>query len=257
MSQAVLQPFLVALKELENSLKVAKKNRVSLVSHSFYAVKIRSTLAALRKAFLNLKSKNPPDRHPGVAYQLATLEPLLQRLVGMYPTEASKMLPVVRELQFKAESDLAAELDQAEAASPTPASTLFLPDDIFELRHGVLNKILWEVNTSYEARCYNASATMLRRILETLIIEAFENNGVGSKIVASNGDHLKLKALIDRAVAEPILRLTANTKRLLPQLKFFGDMGAHNRLLLVKKGDLDRLHAAIRAGFGELATHLP
>jgi hypothetical protein len=258
MSQALLKPFVDALKELEASLKVAKRNDVSLASHSFYSRKVRSTLAALWKAFRGLKLSNPPDQHPGVAYQLATIEPVVQRLVSMYPTEpASKMLPVVREIQFKADSDLAAELDQLEATHSKPTSTLFLPEDIFDTRHGVLRKILWEVNTSYAGECYNGSATMLRRILENLIIEAFEHRGIGAKIVASDGSYLKLEKLIDRTVAEPKLRLTTNTKRLLPQLKFFGDLGAHNRLALVRKGDLERLHGAIRVGFEELATHLP
>ena len=257
MSQAFLKPFLDALKNLENSLKVAKKNNVSLASHSFYSKKVRSTLAALWKAFLSLKLNNPPDQHPGVAYQLATIEPVVQRLVSMYPTDASEMLPVVRDIQFKADSALAAELDQLEVAKAKPASALFLPHDMFEPRHGVLNKILWEVNTCYEKECYNASATMLRRIIETLIIEAFEGKGIGAKITTPDGSYLKLEKLIDRAVAEPKLRLTTNTKRLLPQLKFFGDLGAHNRLALVRKGDLERLHNAIRVGLEELATHLP
>src|SRR5437762_2520419 len=257
MSHALLKPFADSLKELEKSLKVAKRNNVSLASHSFYSVKVRSTLAALRKAFLTLKIANPPDQHPGVAYQLATIEPLIQRLVSLYPAEARDMLPVVQDIQFKADADLAAELDQVGVAKGKPTSTLLLPDDVFEPRHGVLNKILWEVNTCYERECYNASATMLRRIIENLIIEAFEGKGIGAKITTPGGGYLKLEKLIDRAVAEPKLRLTTNTKRLLPQLKFFGDLGAHNRLALVRKGDLERLHGAIRAGLEELATFLP
>ncbi|SRR6266550_2402781 len=257
MSHALLKPFGDALKELEKSLKVAKKHKISLASHAFYSVKVRSTLAELWKAFLSLKKKNPPDQHPGVAYQLATIEPMVQRLVAMYPTDPNQMLPVVQDIQFKSDSDLAAELDQLDSASLTAASTLFLPTDIFEPRHGVLNKVLWEVNTCYEEECYNASATMLRRILETLIIEAFNTKNISGKITNPDGSYLKLKALIDRTVAEPAFKLTSNTKKLLPKLKFFGDMGAHNRFLLVKKGDLETLHPAIRAGFGELATFLP
>jgi len=53
-----------------------------------------------------------------------------------------------------------------------------------------------------------------------------------------------------------MLRLTRNTKRILPDLKFFGDLGAHNRMALVRKDDLDRLHQALRAGIEELVQHL-
>ncbi len=103
MSHALLKPFGDALNELEKSLKVAKKHKISLASHAFYSRKVRSTLAELWKAFLSLKKKNPPDQHPGVAYQLATIEPMVQRLVAMYPTEPNQMLPVVQDIQFKAE----------------------------------------------------------------------------------------------------------------------------------------------------------
>jgi len=171
MSQALLKPFTDALTALEKFLKVAKKNGVSLASHSFYSKKVRSTLAALRKAFQSLKIKNPPDQHPGVAYQLTTIEPMIQRLVSMYPADPGDMLSLVREIQFKSESDLAAELEEVETTKMSPASPgLFLPDDIFESRHGVLSKILWEVNTCYAGECWNGAATMLRRILENLII---------------------------------------------------------------------------------------
>ena len=41
-----------------------------------------------------------------------------------------------------------------------------------------------------------------------------------------------------------------------PDLKFFGDIGAHNRMMLVKKADLDRLHQSIRSGIEEMARNL-
>ena len=42
----------------------------------------------------------------------------------------------------------------------------------------------------------------------------------------------------------------------LPELKFFGDLGVHNRMALVRKDDLDRLHNPIRAGVEELVRSL-
>jgi len=71
-----------------------------------------------------------------------------------------------------------------------------------------------------------------------------------------DGDYLEFGALIGKAAAEPKLRLTRNTKRVLPDLKFFGDLGVHNRMALVRKDDLDRLHNQVRAGVEELARNL-
>lgn len=67
---------------------------------------------------------------------------------------------------------------------------------------------------------------------------------------------MKFSDLIGKAVAEGKLRLTKNTKRVLPTLKFLGDLGAHNRMALVRKDDLDRVHEGIRSGVEELARNL-
>jgi hypothetical protein len=92
---------------------------------------------------------------------------------------------------------------------------------------------------------------MIRRLFETLIIDAFENLGLGVKIKRNN-EFLPFDELIGKAIAEPAFRLTRNTKQLLPDIKFFGDMGAHNRNAIVRKQDIDKRHNAIRAGTEEI-----
>jgi hypothetical protein len=134
---------------------------------------------------------------------------------------------------------------------PTP----FLPADLIEDRHGVLRKILWEANRCYDAACYNACATMMRRLVESLLIGAFEGRQIAEAIKVT-GDYLEFGALLGKAVAEPALKLSRNTKRLLPALKFLGDLAAHNRMALVRKDDLDRHHEALRSGIEELARSL-
>jgi hypothetical protein len=96
---------------------------------------------------------------------------------------------------------------------------------------------------------------MMRRLVESLVIEAFEHHNIADRI-KQNGEYVEFGSLIGKASAEPILRLTRNTKRILPDLKFLGDLGAHNRMALVRKDDLDRLHNALRAGIEELVQHL-
>jgi Domain of unknown function (DUF4145) len=118
-----------------------------------------------------------------------------------------------------------------------------------------LQRILWEANRCYDAACYNACAAMMRRLVEGLVIEAFERHAIADRI-KQNGEYLEFGSLIGKASAEPMLRLTRNTKSILPDLKFFGDLGAHNRMALVRKDELDRLHEALRAGIEELVQHL-
>jgi hypothetical protein len=202
-----------------------------------------------------LKRDYPDARFPRVAFQITAIEPLVAKIIELFPSEPREMLRLLQELQFKVESDLAAELDAPEATPSLAPAAPFLPNDLVPDRYGVLQKILWEANRCYDGACYNACAAMMRRLIETLIIEAFEHLGVGDKIRQS-GEYLEFGALIGKATAEPMLRLTRNTKRVLPDLKFLGDLGAHNRMALVRKDDLDRIHNALRAGVEELLQSL-
>ena len=131
----------------------------------------------------------------------------------------------------------------------------FTSDDLIESRFGVMQKVLWEANQCYERGCYNACSAMIRRLVENLIVECYERHGITDRI-KKEGEYLEFGALIGKASNEPVLKLTRNTKRILPDLKFFGDIGAHNRMMLVKKADLDRLHQSIRSGIEELSRNL-
>jgi len=247
--------FDAAIKEFAKVLRTTKKNRYSLASHRLYAPKARAALAALRKNFLMMKRDYPEDRFPRVAFQISAMEPLVSRLVEIFPSDASEMLRLIDEISFKSDSDLAAELDAPQATPILSTAVPFLPNDLIDDRHGVLQKILWEANRCYDAACYNACAAMIRRLVESLIIEAFERHAIADRI-KQGGEYIEFGDLIGKAAAEPILRLTRNTKRILPDLKFFGDLGAHNRMALVRKDDLDRLHNQIRGAVEELARNL-
>ena len=255
MRTSLADDFLAAAKALARTLRAAKRNSAGLASHRFYAPKARADLAGLRKGFLMLKRDYPDERFPRVAFQLTTMEPLVLKLLEAFPSNPKAMLALVDDIIFKAESDLAAELDAPQARTTLSTSAPFLPNDLIDDRHGIIQKVLWEANRCYEAACYNACAAMIRRMVENLIIEAFEHQGIGKKIKQGT-DYIDFAALIGKATAEPKLRLTRNTKRVLPDLKFFGDLGVHNRMALVRKDDLDRLHNAIRAGIEKLTRSL-
>ncbi len=256
MSTASSEEFNQRLVETIKALCAAKKNKVRLSSTSFYANKVRLALANLRKSFLAIQRDYPPERYPKVAFQLATIEPLLQSIITTYPTKATdELLQLANEIEFKVKSDLAAELEATDTTLTPSSSPSFIPNDLIEERHHVLKKVLWEINRCYDAACYNSCAAMVRRLTESLIIEAFEHHSIAHKIKKS-GNYLDFSALIGVAISEPKLGLTRNTKRILPTLKFFGDLGAHNRKALVRKDDIDKLHQATRSAIEELVHNI-
>ena len=117
---------------------------------------------------------------------------------------------------------------------------------------GYIEKIANQINGAYEKGWYDACAVMLRRLIETLIIETFEHHKIEVKIQNSSGDFLYLRDLIDKALAENTWNLGRNTKQALPKLKDIGDKSAHSRRFVAQRGDIQPLLADIRTVVQEL-----
>lgn len=115
-----------------------------------------------------------------------------------------------------------------------------------------IEQIAQQINGSYEKGWYDACAVMIRRLIETLIIETFEKHGVAHKIKGLGGDYLFLKDLITATLNETEWSPSRNLKAALPKLKDVGDKSAHNRFFVAKRGDIQPLIADIRSVVQEL-----
>src|ERR1043165_3633382 len=67
---------------------------------------------------------------------------------------------------------------------------------------GYIEKIANQINGCYEKGWFDACAVMIRRLLETLIIESFEKHNIQDKI-KKDGDYHYLRDLISKTLAEP------------------------------------------------------
>ena len=113
-------------------------------------------------------------------------------------------------------------------------------------------KVANQANGAYSQGWYDACAVMLRRLLETLIIEAFEKHGIASNIKNSQGDFLYLRDLIDRTISESSWNLSRNSKISMPKLKDIGDKSAHSRRFNAVREDIDRVIPDLRVVAEEL-----
>jgi hypothetical protein len=117
---------------------------------------------------------------------------------------------------------------------------------------GYIEKIVFQINGCYEKGWFDGCAVMMRRLIETLIIECFEKHGFADKIKNSAGDFLHLADLIDRVLQEKGWNLGRNTKQALPRLKTVGDKSAHSRRYNAHREDIDRLSTDFRDACQEL-----
>lgn len=111
---------------------------------------------------------------------------------------------------------------------------------------GYIERITKQINGTYSNGWYDACAVMIRRMLETLIIEAFEAHGLSARIQGPSGDFFYLKDLIPAALSESSWNLSRNTKRALPKLKDIGDKSAHSRRFNAIRDDIDNVLKDLR-----------
>ncbi len=117
---------------------------------------------------------------------------------------------------------------------------------------GYIERVVNQINGCYEKGWYDACAVMIRRTLETLIIESFEKYGLAAKIKNSQGDFLYLRDLINACVQETAWNLSRNCKQAMPRLKDVGDKSAHSRRYIAHRADIDSLLSDIRLVVQEL-----
>jgi hypothetical protein len=118
---------------------------------------------------------------------------------------------------------------------------------------GYIERVTYQINGCYEKGWFDGCAVMMRRLMETLIIECFEADNIAYKIKdPKTDDFLHLADLINCALKEPSWNLGRNTKRALPNLKSIGDLSAHSRRYNAHREDIDKLIQDFRTVCQEL-----
>ncbi len=117
---------------------------------------------------------------------------------------------------------------------------------------GYIEQIVHQINGAYASGWYDACAVMIRRLVETLIIETFESHQVSQKIQNGQGDFLYLSDLIPLCIGEATWNMGRNAKKALPKLKDIGDKSAHSRRFVAQRQDVDAIAAELRVVVQEL-----
>jgi hypothetical protein len=149
------------------------------------------------------------------------------------------------------QSNVAKELGPPEEGLRS-ATQGVIPMSVVRGTRGYIERVSNQANGAYGNGWYDACAVMIRRLLETLIIEAFEHHKLEAKIKNPAGDFLYLKDLIDKCLQEKAWNLSRNCKQAMPKLKDIGDKSAHSRRYNAHRGDVDPLLSDIRLVVQEL-----
>ena len=237
-----LQLVRKGLSGLERCVRTARKNGFRVGSHEFYDSKARQYVATIAKNLIVL-GRSFQEGDPAFYSTLSGIQFMVEKCD--LNSDPAAQLKLLRAIRHRLDSEIAATVESERRAPAMP----FLPPEM--IPNGTYRRVLEEANTCFETHCYNACSAMLRRLVESLIIEVFEARGIQDTIKVDD-DYCELKALIGKAAAE--LRLGRNSREALPKLKFLGDLGVHSRRNLIRRGDLERFHSDIRVTLEELAS---
>lgn len=130
-----------------------------------------------------------------------------------------------------------------------------LDKNLVKRTRGYIEIVVNQINSTYENGSYDACAVMIRRLIETLIIEVYEQNHIAERIQNQNGEFLPLSELIGSMLKEAKWNLgrdNAKVLQSLPKLKGIGDLSAHNRRYNAIQSDIDKVTPGLRALVQEL-----
>jgi len=135
---------------------------------------------------------------------------------------------------------------------PLPRSTSVLPADMFHDTRGYIEKVVAQINVSYDISLYDCCAVMCLRLLETLIIELYEAQGRANEIKDGDGHFLMFSGLLRYLESDRSITIGRNGIKGLKDFKLLGDLSAHNRRFLARRDDIDRIRDGMRVAAEEL-----
>jgi hypothetical protein len=217
--------------------RTARRHHASLKGLNFYANKLAKLRTDATVMFRELGE-------PSVGDVSAVAEMI--ELTFAPDTEVRRRVSVARELVHEL---------RTKKWKSTPVE--HIADNLFPLNllaktgRGYLIAIGRQMNGCFESGWYDACAVMMRRLLETAIIEAFEARKLDGNIKNGQGEFFQLTALIAAALSENEWNLSRNTKLALPQLRDVGHKSAHSRRFTAQKNDIERVQADCRVALEE------
>lgn len=133
-----------------------------------------------------------------------------------------------------------------------PVSNEFIDISIVQSTPFYIAGITKQMAQCYECGLYDATLVLMRKLIETLIIETFERFGIDDSIKDANGDFLFLKNLIPQYLNSQKWNASRNLAQNIQKIKRYGDLSAHNRRFQAKKSDIDDFRFELRQVIQEM-----
>lgn len=139
-----------------------------------------------------------------------------------------------------------------EKSEEVVSSDNVLPDQLFSGTRGFIESLGRQINACYENNIFDGCAVLMRRLIEVLLILAYQANGIESKIKDSGDEYKNLSKIIGEAVTNKTLDLSKTVKQSLDDLRTLGNFSAHQIYYNAKRKDIQKEIPRFRAAVEEL-----
>ena len=142
-------------------------------------------------------------------------------------------------LTRNAKRDIASDI--CDVIPMVPTNDL-IPVSIVKGTRSYIEDVTNQMCCCYDRGLYDACLVMMRKLLETLIIECFERHGASDEIKANN-QFFFLSDLIPKYLDSSYWNASINLQNNIGKIKKLGDLSAHNRRFVAKKEHVDGIKA--------------
>lgn len=119
-------------------------------------------------------------------------------------------------------------------------------------KRNYLDRLIIQINHSYANNCYDATAVLMRRLFEVLLVLSYQNLGIDNEIKDSSGNgYLMLDGIVKNAKNNQTLKLS-RIKNEFDVFRMIGNFSAHNITYTAGKKDIDDIKLHYRVMLEEL-----
>lgn len=132
---------------------------------------------------------------------------------------------------------------------PEIPSIQIIPESLTRNCRKYIQIVVREINGSYEKGFFSACAVMIRRLIESCMIEAFEHKGLVSMIKDPDGDYKTADEIKNQLLQNPFGNLSRSPRRALQDRNTLelGHKCAHDRFFTARKHDVDGIKNGVRS----------
>jgi hypothetical protein len=133
------------------------------------------------------------------------------------------------------------------------ADAQIIPEGLFENTRPHLESLVAQINGSYQQGFYDACAVMCRRLLECLLLLAFERAEKGDLIRDGAGEYRAFSDIIGLASSNRHLKLARGAGAVMGKIEYVGGLAAHHPTYTTRQKDIDEQRPGFRRVVSELA----